>query len=94
MFDNPRYLSAGVAASVPIPMQLFLWQCIDSLPQERDYLQVFRLEPFGGMQQVRHASEQPKLSQLYIFPADAPIHAKIFVVDSDDHSTMILAEEY
>ena len=59
MFNNPRYLTAGVAAAIPEFLQLFMWQCIDRLPDDRDYLQVFRLEPFGGMQQIRHTSEQP-----------------------------------
>ena len=94
MFNNPRYLTAGVAASVPMYLQLFLWQCIDRLPDERDYLQVFRLEPFDGMQQIRHTSEQPEYSMLYMIPVDEPITAKIYVIDSEEHSTMLLASEY
>ena len=94
MFNNPRYLTAGVSATIPEYLQLFMWQCIDRLPDERDYLQVFRLEPFGGMQQIRHISEQPEHQMLYMLPADDPITAKIYVVDSDDYSTMLLAEEY
>lgn len=94
MFNNPRYLTAGVAASVPMYLQLFLWQCIDRLPEERDYLQVFRLEPFDGMQQIRHTSEQPEHQMLYMLPTDNPITAKIYVIDSEEHSTMLLASEY
>ncbi|MBQ6040779.1 MAG: DUF960 domain-containing protein [Oscillospiraceae bacterium] len=94
MFNNQRYLTAGVAAAIPDYLQLFLWQCIDRLPEECDYLQVFRLEPFGGMQQIRHTSEQPEYSMLCMIPADEPITAKIYVIDDDDHSTMLLAEEY
>ncbi|MCR4758705.1 MAG: DUF960 domain-containing protein [Oscillospiraceae bacterium] len=94
MFNNQRYLTAGVAAAIPDYLQLFLWQCIDRLPEERDYLQVFRLEPFGGMQQIRHTSEQPEYSMLYMIPADEPITEKNYVIDDDDHSTMLLAEEY
>ena len=94
MFNNPHYLTAGVAAAIPEFLQLFLWQCIDRLPDERDYLQVFRLEPFGGMQQIRHTSEQPEHQMLYMLPADNPITAKVYVIDDDDHSTMLLAEEY
>lgn len=94
MFNNPRYLTAGVAASIPEVLQLFIWQCIDRLPDERDYLQVFRLEPFGGMQQIRHTSEQPEYSMLYMLPTDEPVTAKVYVIDGDTYSTMLLAEEY
>ena len=64
MFNNPRYLTTGVSSTIPEFLQLFIWQCIDRLPDERDYLQVFRLEPFGGMQQIRHTSEQPEHKML------------------------------
>ncbi len=94
MFNSARYLTSGVAATIPEYLQLFMWQCIDRLPDERDYLQVFRLEPFGGMQQIRHTSEQPEHQMLYMLPTDEPVIAKIYVVNDDDHSTMLLAEEY
>ena len=94
MFNNPRYLTAGVAAVIPDFLQLFMWQCIDRLPAERDWLQVFRLEPFGGMQQIRHTSEQPEHQMLYMLPTDEPVTAKVYVIDSDTYSTMLLAEEY
>lgn len=94
MFNNPRYLTAGVTAVIPDFLQLFMWQCIDRLPDERDYLQVFRLEPFGGRQQIRHTSKQPEHQMLYMLPTDEPVCAKVYVIDSDDYSTMLLAEEY
>ena len=94
MFNNPRYLTAGVAATVPDYLQLFIWQCIDRLPDERDWLQVFRLEPFGGMQQIKHTSEEPEYKKVYLFPSEAPITAKIYVIDSETYCTMLLAEEY
>ena len=94
MFNNPRYLTAGVAATIPEFLQLFMWQCVDRPPDERDYLQVFRLEPFGKMQQIRHTAEQPEHQMLYMIPCDEPITEKIYVIDDDDHSTMLLAEEY
>ena len=94
MFNNPRYLTAGVAATIPDFLQLFMWQCIDRLPDDRDYLQVFRLEPFGGMQQIQHTSEQPEYSMLYMLPTDEPVTAKLYVIDSETYCTMLLAEEY
>ena len=94
MFNNSRFLTAGVAATIPEFLQLFMWQCVDRLPDERDYLQVFELKPFGGMQQIRHTAEQPEHQMLYMIPCDEPVAAKVYVIDSDTYSTMLLVEEY
>lgn len=93
-FRNPRYLTAGVAATIPEFLQMFIWNCIDRLPDQPDYLQVFRLEPFGGMQQIVHEAEQPAYKKVYLFPSENPVTEKLYVIDDDDHSTMLLAEEY
>ena len=94
MFTNQRYLTHGIEASIPIRLQTLLWNLIDLLPPERDYLQVFWLKPFGGMQQVFHTAEEPEYKKVLLFPSDNPINAKIYVIDDDDHTTMLLAEEY
>ena len=94
MFNNKRYLTCGVDATIPLRLQTLLWNLIDLLPPESDYLQVFWLKPFGGMQQVIHTAEEPEYKKVLLFPSDAPITAKIYVIDDDDHTTMLLAEEY
>lgn len=94
MFKNARYLTCGVNAEIPPEIQLFLWGCIDQLPPERDYLQVFDLTPMGDMQSIVHSSEQPEHRMTYIIPSDHPITAKVYAIDSGDYSTMLLASEY
>ena len=94
MFKNNRYLTKGVQAEIPLELQLFLWDCIDRLPDSADYLQVFKLEPFGAMQRITHTSENPEYKMEYLIISKSPITAKIFVIDDGDHSTMLLAEEY
>ena len=94
MFNNPRYLTRGVNDTIPPPLQFFLWNCIDLLPEERDYLQIFELAPFGEFQQIKHKSEQPEYKKVYLIPSDNPITAKLYVIDSETYSTMLLAEEY
>lgn len=94
MFKSPRYLTRGVSDTIPPPLQSFLWNCIDLLPEERDYLQIFELAPFGRLQQITHTSEEPEYKKVYLFPTDEPITAKLYVIDSDTYSTMLLAEEY
>ena len=94
MFDNQRFLTRGVDTEIPPELQLFLWSCIDRLPEERDYFQVFKLEALGEMQRISHTSEQPEYHMEYIIPTEKPITAKLYVIDSEEYSTMLLAEEY
>jgi hypothetical protein len=44
-FENQRYITTGVDKNVNILVQQFLWELIDSLQGERDFLQIFNLEP-------------------------------------------------
>ena len=94
MFSNQRYLTRGIEATIPLRLQALLWNLIDLLPQERDYMQVFGLVHFGGMQQVTHTSKEPEYKKVFLFPSDDPVTAKIYVIDDDTHTTMLLAVEY
>ena len=93
MFKNTKYLTRGVQSEIPIELQLFMWSCIEAVP-EPDYLQIFRLEPMKTMQKIIHEQEEPQFKREYLIPIDTPITAKIYVIDSDTYSTMLLAEEY
>lgn len=94
MFKNQRYLTRGVQSEIPIELQLFMWRCIDGLPEECDYFQVFRLENINGKQKITHFSEQPEYHREYLIQTGNPITAKVYIIDSDTYSTMLLAEEY
>ena len=95
MFSNQRYITRGVIAEIPLELQIFMWECIDRLPENRDYFQVFKLESLGGIQRITHFSEQPEYSMQYLLSTITnPITAKVYVIDDGDHSTMLLAEEY
>ena len=93
MFTN-KYLTCGVDSTIPIDLQLFLWECYERLPADRDYLQVFDLRPVGCMQSITHRSEQPEYHKEYLIPSDAPVTQKLYIIDDGDHTTMLLAEEY
>ena len=56
MFRNQRYLTRGVYSEIPIELQLFMWECIDRLPENRDYFQVFEFENLGSIQRITHFS--------------------------------------
>lgn len=93
MFSNKRYITRGIEAEIPFELQVFMWECIKTVP-EPDYLQIFRLELLGTMQKITHEQEQPPFRREYLIPSDNPIMAKVYIIDSDEYSTMLLAEEY
>ena len=94
MFNNQRYLTKGVQAEISLELQLFMWSCIDRLPEERDYFQVFKMESLNGIQKITHFSEQPEYHMEYLIPTENPITSKVYIIDSDTYSTMLLASEY
>ena len=59
MFSNPRYSTRGISETVPILTQIILWNCIDSMKAEKDYLQVFKLTAKDHTQHVTHSQEEP-----------------------------------
>ena len=89
-----RYITKGAQSEIPIELQIFMWRCIDSMPEPKDYLQVFRLSSFEGKQKIVHEQEQPEYKKEYILTVEKPIIAKVYVIDDGDHCTMLLAEEY
>ena len=94
-FNNPRYATRGISSTLPLMLQIILWGLIDTMEVvEKDYLQIFTLASENGKQKIVHEQEQPEYRKEYLFPADEPVNAKIFVIDDETHSTMLLAEEY
>ncbi len=93
MFKNARYLTRGVQSEIPIELQLFMWNCIESVP-EPDYLQIFRFESVNTVQKIIHEQEQPEYRKEYLFKSGNPITVTVYIIDSDTYSTMLLASEY
>ena len=90
-----RYATSGINSELPLMLQIILWGLIDSMEvAEKDYLQVFCLSNDNGKQRIIHEQEQPEYRKEYLFPSDTPVTTKVFVIDDETHSTMLLAEEY
>ena len=94
MFPQKRYLTARIDREIPLDLQLFLWQAVDRLGDDTDYLQVFRLSATSGMQQIIHSQEEPNMRMAYLIPSDSPITAKIYIIAEEGYATMLFAEEY
>lgn len=97
MFENKRYMTRGFQDTVPLDLQLTIFQLIDELKtkSKMDYLQVFELEAESKyIQKLEHRTEQPEYKKRYKFAFTKPITAKIFVIDDGSHTTAMLSEEY
>lgn len=98
MFNNQHYATKGVVAEIPNYLQAMMWFMAGSLEVEQDYLQVFKLksETVGGvpMQKLIHTQEQPPYNHEMLFEADSPVTNKVYIIDDETHSTMLLSEEY
>ena len=71
-----------------------MWELIRAMPVDKDYLQVFYLSAENGRQKIKHIQEVPECTKEYYLNSDKPVTEKIFVIDDETHSTMILANEY
>jgi len=106
LFKSNRYITCGVSAGIPPILQSTMWGMIDediAAGLKMDYLQVFKLKPVmengKEYQEIKHIQEKPKRERVIQvdFRADlgiAPISEKIFVIDSGEDVTMLLADEY
>ncbi len=101
-FNNSRYVTRGISTTVPQNIQIALWSTIDKLAvsgKEVDYLQVFNLETkvFDGKQHllITHSQEVPEYKESYVVENFAvELNCKVFVIDDEIHSTMLLSSEY
>ena len=99
MFDKDRYLTKGINTEVSTFLQMLMWEMIDEMKvEQKDYLQIFKLQPIlvdGDMvQEIIHTQEQPQYNnRIVLNKLTKPITAKIYVIDDETHSTMLLAEE-
>lgn len=104
MFEkkNKRYITRGANETLSIYIQLLLWNMIDKLEQDKnmkiDYLQVFRIKHIIDNEKynlcITHSQEVPQYEKEYLFYVDNPVNEKVYVIDSGDYTTMLLADEY
>lgn len=100
MFNNKRYVTAGVNSTIDPSVQLFIWNLIEVLKSkiQVDYLQIFELSKIvrsdGSAQMIVHIQEIPHHRQEYILSNTETVDRKIYAIDDGMHCTMLLSEEY
>ena len=65
--------------------------------EKTDYLHVFQLKELEGEvlnQEIIHQQEIPEYERTYVINIDHPITEKVYVIESEDYVTMLLANEY
>lgn len=50
-----RYMTRELAEEIPLEINILIWNLIDSLTIEKNYLQIFELNPIGnGIVEIIH----------------------------------------
>ena len=95
-----RYITKGVNEKLDLRLQLILWSMIDKLNEEGkelDYLQVFKVRKCKEGIVIEHSQEVPEYKEKYVIDLEnieVNGNIKVFVIDDNEYSTMMLAEEY
>ncbi|WP_374789118.1 DUF960 family protein [Clostridium perfringens] len=95
-----RYITRGANEKLDLRLQLILWSMIYKLNEEikeLDYLQVFKIRKCEEGIVIEHSQEVPEYKEKYVLALNAVEvneTIKVFVIDDDEYSTMMLAEEY
>jgi len=96
-----RYLTRGIRDKVSLQIQIILWTLVDELVNSStnaDYLQIFTFKIENDELIITHKQEEPEYEVEYhiksIDDYDILPSIKIYIIDDETHSTMLLAAEY
>ncbi|HBG4973243.1 TPA: hypothetical protein KQF34_003059 [Clostridioides difficile] len=91
-----RYMTREIAVNLPSEIAILLWELIDKLIIEKDYLQIFEINALGlGIVEIVHKQEVPEYeATIYIQNDLIKDKLKIYAIDSIEYSTMIFSNEY
>ena len=94
-FQNQRFLTAGVYTRIPLRLQLTMWMLTDEM-KEADYLQIFELQKIPKGILIVHKQEVPPYEHALLLRDFNMLdhNEKVYIIDDETHSTMLLAEEY
>ena len=96
--NKPCYKTNGVDERLPLVLQMYLWQLMFEVDENRDYLQIFEIKEDvieGALVQVIiHSQEEPEMTKSHYYGTDEPIVARVYIIDDTTHFTMLLSSEY
>jgi hypothetical protein len=98
MFRGPRFITRGIQEQISLQLQVILWDMIDSVPLEKDYLQIFKLhsdvKDGKKVQVIENSQEVPPYNCNLSYFCEEPVTAKLYAIDSESYATLLLASEY
>lgn len=91
-----RYMTRNIVEEIPVEINILLWNLIDKLNIEKDYLQIFELNPIEeGIVEIIHKQEVPEYeASIYIYNELIKENKKIYAIDSVEYSTLMFSYEY
>ncbi len=91
-----RYMTREIAENITVEIAMLLWDLIDNLIIEKDYLQIFEINPIGlGVVEIVHKQEVPEYkASIYIQNDLIKDKLRIYAIDSIEYSTMMFSNEY
>ena len=91
-----RHMTRKIVEEIPVEINILLWNLIDELNIEKDYLQIFELNPIGeGIVEIVHKQEIPEYeSSIYIYNEEIKENKKIYAIDSIEYSNLMFSYEY
>ena len=94
-FQNKRLVTIGVCTEIPDILQEMMWIMVDQM-KDPDYLQVFELMGTNDGVLIIHSQEVPPYENTVkvAYTVELGFRQKVYVIDEEDYSTMLLAEEY
>ncbi|HFR4142337.1 TPA: DUF960 family protein [Bacillus cereus] len=101
MFRGKRYITKNAEDVLPLSLQIQMFDLIEAARNQikLDYLQTFKCSIISGsgnisLQKIVHSQEVPPYKNTINIKCERIINAKVFVIDSGDYCTLMLAEEY
>ena len=96
MFTNEKYLTREVADRVPIEIQILMWNLVEEIEVEKDYLQIFELIPNSSESvEIVHKQEIPEFTFNYrVKNCGIETKMKLYIIDNGDYSMMMFSHEY
>ena len=96
MFTNEKYLTREVADRVPIEIQILMWNLVEEIEVEKDYLQIFELIPNSSeFVEIVHKQEIPEFTFNYrVKNCGIETKMKLYIIDNGDYSMMMFSHEY
>lgn len=94
-FQNKRLVTIGVCTEISDTLQGVMWAMVDQM-EEPDYLQVFELMGTNDGVLIVHSQEIPPYEKVVKVSSvvELGFRKKVYIIDDETHSTMLLAEEY